>query len=154
MHEAEGGSGLAGTVAYRLGVLGALANTRFAARIEPYDLKPRHLALMTALDAGRVASQQDLAVRLGVAPSLVVALADHLESLGAVARTRDARDRRRQVLVLTGHGRELLGVCAAAARELDEELTAALPAGDRAALDRVLAALTSDAPAVEPGDAP
>ncbi|WP_344612954.1 MarR family winged helix-turn-helix transcriptional regulator [Dactylosporangium salmoneum] len=145
MNEVGRGSGLAETVVYRLGALGALANSRFAARIERHGLKPRHLALMTALDAGRVASQQDLAVRLGVAPSLVVALADHLESVGAVARTRDARDRRRQVLALTEHGRELLAVCAAAARQLDEELTAALPEGDRAALDRVLAALGVEA---------
>jgi len=35
---------------------------------------------------------------MGVAPSLVVALADHLKELEAVQRVRDPADRRRQIL--------------------------------------------------------
>ena len=91
----------------------------------------------------RSASQQELAARLGVAPSLVVSLADHLETLGAVRRVRDPGDRRRQVLTLTDHGRDLLEQCAAAARALDEELTAALAPEQRVALHDALGVLAA-----------
>jgi DNA-binding MarR family transcriptional regulator len=136
---------LPATVVFRLGILGAQAADRFAARIEPHALKPKHVGLMAALNAAEAPSQQELAARLGVAPSLVVSLADHLESLGAVARARDPDDRRRQVLTLTAHGRELLQTCAETAAELDEELTAVLTPAQRTALDDALAVLAATA---------
>ncbi|WNM36811.1 MarR family transcriptional regulator [Streptomyces sp. Li-HN-5-11] len=69
---------------------------------------------------------RQLAKRLGVAPSLVVALADQLQELGAVERVRDAEDRRRQVLRITSDGRRLLSRCVDAAHALDAELTVGL----------------------------
>lgn len=133
------------TVVFQLGVLGAIAADRFAARIEAHDLKPKHVGLMAALGTGRSASQQDLAGRLGVAPSLVVALADHLEAIGAVARKRDPHDRRRQALTLTARGRRLLHTCETLARELDDELTAQLSPQERQMLVRALGALLATA---------
>lgn len=133
---------LPGTVAFRLGTLGAIVGDRFARRIAAHGLKPKHAGLMTALEAGVAASQQDLAARMGVAPSLVVALADHLVELGAIERRRDPSDRRRQLLTLTDHGCELLDRCAAAAREVDEEITAPLTPLQRAALHDALGVLS------------
>ena len=136
-------SGLPATIVFRLGTVGSVAGDLFAERIQAYDLKPKHAGLMTALSEGVAASQQELAARLGVAPSLVVSLADHLETLGAVRRVRDPGDRRRQVLTLTDHGRDLLEQCAAAASALDEELTAALAPEQRAALHDALGVLAA-----------
>ena len=135
--------GLPETIVFRLGTVGSVAGDRFAERIQAYDLKPKHAGLMTALSEGVAPSQQELAARLGVAPSLVVSLADHLETLGAVRRVRDPGDRRRQVLTLTDHGRDLLEQCAAAARALDEELTAALAPEQRVALHDALGVLAA-----------
>ncbi|MFE5584543.1 MarR family winged helix-turn-helix transcriptional regulator [Kitasatospora sp. NPDC056531] len=87
---------------------------------------------------GEAATQQGLARRLGVAPSLVVALADQLQELGALERIRDPQDRRRQVLNLTPEGRTLLSRCAHAARTLDDELTADLSDTRRSALEQGL----------------
>jgi DNA-binding MarR family transcriptional regulator len=137
--------GLPSTVAFRLGTVGAVVADRFADKIEKLDLKPKHAGLMTALAAGVPASQQELATRLGVAPSLVVTLADHLEALGAVQRVRDPGDRRRQVVSLTDHGRQLLAQCAASARDLDEELTAGLTPAQRKALRDALGVLAERA---------
>jgi len=133
------------TLTFRLGTLGAAVADRFADRIAAHDLKPRHAGMLTALSMGEAASQQELAGRLGVAPSLMVALADHLAKLGAIERVRDPRDRRRQVLTLTGHGRELLVACADAARSLDEEITAELSADQRTALHAALGVLAGEA---------
>jgi DNA-binding MarR family transcriptional regulator len=145
MDDVKRANGLPATVAFRLGTLGSLVADEFAARIEKYGLKPKHAGLLTALSAGVVASQQDVATRLGVAPSLVVSLVDHLEELGAVQRVRDPGDRRRQVLNLTDHGRELLAECAAAARSFDAELTSVLTPDQSAALQEVLGILTARA---------
>ncbi|MFI9361885.1 MarR family winged helix-turn-helix transcriptional regulator [Kitasatospora sp. NPDC053057] len=138
--------GIPTTVVFRLGTLGTVAADRFAAVIEPLGLKPKHVGLMAALAHGASAgSQQDLAARLGVVPSLVVSLADHLEQLGAVQRVRDPADRRRQVLTLTDQGRDLLARCTATARDLDDRFTAALTPAQRSALQEALAILASEA---------
>ncbi|RDI63778.1 MarR family winged helix-turn-helix transcriptional regulator [Nocardia pseudobrasiliensis] len=138
-------TGLPATLAFRLGVLGTRTADRFAERLAAHDLKPKHAGLLAALDHGAAASQQELAGRMEVAPSLVVALADHLERLGAIERVRDIDDRRRQVLKLTAHGRTLLERCEREARAIDAELMAPLSAKDRAALHRALGALAAEA---------
>ncbi|MFF7973472.1 MarR family transcriptional regulator [Streptomyces sp. NPDC007905] len=143
MSDVKGSAGLPDTLVFRLGTLGAVVGDRFAERIERHDLKPKHVGLLTALGQGSFASQQDLAGRLGVAPSLVVALADHLETLGAVRRVRDPQDRRRQVLTLTDHGQELLAACTTEARALDAELTAHLGQSEREALHAALGSLAA-----------
>ncbi|MFF2144021.1 MarR family winged helix-turn-helix transcriptional regulator [Kitasatospora sp. NPDC058190] len=138
MSDVKGAAELRATIVFNLGTLGAVAADRFAARVEALGLKPKHAGLLAALDSGPAVSQQELAKRLGVAPSLVVALADQLQELGAVERVRDSEDRRRQVLSLTAEGRALLSRCADAAQDLDAELTADLNATQRDALEHAL----------------
>jgi len=126
------------SVVFRLGVLGAMATDLFTARVNAHGLKPKHVGLMVALDAGRASSQLEIAGVMGVAPSLVVALADHLEKVGAIQRVRDPADRRRQVLTLTEHGRELLAACGELARSADAEFAADLTAVESAVLTALL----------------
>ncbi|WP_245194472.1 MarR family winged helix-turn-helix transcriptional regulator [Kitasatospora phosalacinea] len=132
------------TLSFRLGVLGALVADRYAADLTAHDLKPKHVGLLSALDVAPGASQLEIAKLMRVAPSLVVTLADHLESTGAVERLRDPADRRRQLLYLTDRGRELLAWCTDRALVLDAELTAGLTPDQAAALgaafDRLAAA--------------
>ncbi|WP_306191029.1 MULTISPECIES: MarR family winged helix-turn-helix transcriptional regulator [unclassified Streptomyces] len=146
MSDVKGAADLRATVVFNLGTLGALATDRFAERIEELGLKPKHAGLLAALDTAQAASQQDLARRLGVAPSLIVALADQLQELGALERIRDAQDRRRQVLSLTTKGRQLLSDCAAAAQSVDKELTSELSDAQRVALTHALRLLSERHP--------
>ncbi|MFX0576585.1 MarR family winged helix-turn-helix transcriptional regulator [Nocardia nepalensis] len=129
------------TVTFRLGLLGAFLTDRFSARVASLGLKPKHAGMLNVLAANGPASQMEMAQILRVAPSLVVTLADHLESLGAIDRLRDPQDRRRQILSLTSHGRALLGQCLEAAHAIDTETTADLTAAERAALHSILGAL-------------
>ncbi|QTD95904.1 MarR family winged helix-turn-helix transcriptional regulator [Streptomyces cyanogenus] len=138
-------SGLTSTVVFRLGTLGTVATDRFTREIEGLGLKPKHVGLMAALSLAAVASQQELAARMGVAPSLMVSLADYLEGLGAVRRVRDPRDRRRQVLTLTKEGQGLLDRCTSMARTLDEEFVAGLTEKQRKALDEALRVMANRA---------
>lgn len=134
---------LTATVSFRLGTIGTLTTNRFTERIETFGLKLKDVGLLHLLQDGGPASQLEVARLLGVAPSLVVAMADRLEVLGAVRRLRDPGDRRRQQLVLTEQGHELLGRCTTAARELDAELTAELDEPTRQALNAVLGTLAA-----------
>ncbi|MFB7905960.1 MarR family winged helix-turn-helix transcriptional regulator [Kitasatospora sp. NPDC059146] len=136
---------LTSSLAFRLGTLGTVATARFTAAVESRGLKPKHVALLATLDAGAAASQLELAQVMGVAPSLVVSLADQLQALGAVARERDPADRRRQTLTLTADGRALLHECTALAHAVDDELAAALSPAERESLRRALGVLAREA---------
>lgn len=111
------------------------------------------MGLLTPIDAGVAGSQLELARVLGVLPSVVVAHVDDLERLGTLRWVRDRSDRRRQNLVLTPRGRTLLEDCAAAAREVDAEITADLDETQRVALRKLLGVVeaTEASPKREPG---
>lgn len=116
---------LSGTAAFQLGTIGAVVTDRFAKTIAP--LKPKQAGILLALSLFEGLSQQELARKMGVAPSLLVGLLDELQRMDAVSRERDEHDRRRQIVVLTDAGRELYATCVAAARALDEELLKDVP---------------------------
>jgi DNA-binding MarR family transcriptional regulator len=139
------GTDLRGTTSFLLGTAGVVIERRYADRIAHLDLKPKHVGMLALLAGSPAASQLDLARAMGIVPSLVVRIGDHLEGLGAIARTRDPADRRRQTLRLTGHGRALLDECTEVAETLDAELLTGIPDSDRttlrAALGTIFAAL-------------
>jgi len=120
------------TATFQLGTIGAVVAQRFAEKIEPLGLKPKHVGLLTLLAANPASSQLDMATAMNVAPSLVVRIADQLESLGAIERTRDPDDRRRQTLRLTE--RALFAECASITRDLEADLLAGLQIAERKAL--------------------
>ncbi|MEU4579216.1 MarR family winged helix-turn-helix transcriptional regulator [Nonomuraea sp. ATR24] len=131
------------TLSFRLGAVGALVADQYAEALAVHGLKPKHVGLLGVLDLGLAASQLEIAKLMRVAPSLVVALADHLESMGAVERLRDPADRRRQILSLTGQGRDLLAECTAMALALDAKLVADLTSSQQGALSAALGHLAA-----------
>ncbi|MFJ8884511.1 MarR family winged helix-turn-helix transcriptional regulator [Streptomyces sp. NPDC102402] len=131
------------TLSFRLGTLGALVADQYAEALDAHDLKPKHVGLLGVLDSGLAASQLEVAKLMRVAPSLVVSLADRLESMGAIERLRDPTDRRRQILSLTDKGRELLADCTDKALVLDAKLAAELSPPQQAALSEALGHLAA-----------
>jgi DNA-binding MarR family transcriptional regulator len=69
---------LAGTASFQLGTLGAIVTERFTAKIAQFGLKPKHAGTLQGLLLYPDISQQELAHKMGVAPSLMVGLLDHL----------------------------------------------------------------------------
>ncbi|HEY1094721.1 MAG TPA: MarR family winged helix-turn-helix transcriptional regulator [Glycomyces sp.] len=133
---------LTSSLSFQIGVLGTAVADLFAARVAPLGLKPKHAGLLAFLANGGARSQAEAAAAMGVAPSLIVNLADRLEGLGALTRRRDPADRRRQVLALTAEGTRLLQACNRIAEDIDADLTADLEAADTAALHRALTKMT------------
>ncbi|MBN6052033.1 MarR family transcriptional regulator, partial [Nonomuraea sp. RK-328] len=134
---------VADSLTFLLSKLGQVAAGRFAERLAPLGLRPRHCAVLELLAAAPL-SQLALSRTIGVTPSVVVDMLDELEALGAVRRVRDTADRRRQLIEVTDEGRSLGRSAARLAAEVDADVFGALGPerlGDlRAALTRVAAA--------------
>ena len=100
--------GLSRRAGFLLVQLGTHRHRRFAERLAPLDLHPRHFGMLSHLAANEGQSQQALSRALGIHRSAVVALVDDLEHRGLAERHRDPVDRRAYTLYLTPQGRELL----------------------------------------------
>jgi DNA-binding MarR family transcriptional regulator len=119
-----------GSVAFQASMLGRWAGQQFEERVAALEIRPRHVAVLELLREG-ARSQLDVAKALGVTPSVVVDMLDELERLGAVRRTRNAEDRRRQAVVLTTRGRSLADRCVSISYEIDAVMMESLSAADR-----------------------
>jgi len=118
--------------------LGTHRHRRFAERLAPLGLHPRHFGMLSHLAANEGQSQQALSRALGIHRSAVVALVDDLEHRGLAERRRDPVDRRAYTLYLTPQGRGLLAELQRVAAADEAELLTALSASERSQLISML----------------
>jgi len=112
-----------------------------ASALQPYGVSGRELAVLTVLAGNEPASQQQAARRLGVDRTTMVALVDALEGKGLVRRHAHAEDRRRNVVELTGAGRDTLRRAGEAAEEAERRFLTPLSGRDAQRLKAALFAL-------------
>ncbi len=148
------GTGPRGSVAFLLAQIGAHAAARFAERVAEVGLTPPLTGLLGAIahDPGR--SQQQLADRLGLLPSRVVAFVDELEERALVRRERGSTDRRQYALHLTRKGQAMIRRVGEIAAEHDRDLTAALSGAEHESLAELLRRIAEQqglTPGVHPG---
>jgi len=94
--------------AYLLVQLGFHLAGKFAERLAPLGLEPRHFGMLTRLAANEGRSQQAIGELMGLNPTRMVFLVDELEQRGLVERRRNPADRRSYALYLTDQGRAKL----------------------------------------------
>jgi DNA-binding MarR family transcriptional regulator len=124
-----------------LALLGHGAMRRLRAAHTAHDLNPRQFQLLGLLHDGGPTAQSELAQTMGVDPSILVTLLNPLEAAGDVSRVRDAADRRRHVVTITGTGERHLAEAVRAQRVVEDELFAPLTADQRDQLRDLLVAL-------------
>ena len=95
-------------------------------------------AILHRLEQGGSAHGRELSRTLRLHPSNLVALLDQLEVDGLIARRRDPRDRRRQLIKLTPAGTKRLRSAEAAVAEAERELLSPLSAEERSELHAYL----------------
>lgn len=127
-----------GEPAFLLAQLGAHAASQFAERLKIIDLAPADAGILRLLRMAAGLSQQELAGKLGIHPSRLVAILDNLEKRGFVERRPNPNDRRLYSLHLAAGGEETLGKIGKVAREHQEALLAALNAEERQTLGALL----------------
>ncbi|MEV4009383.1 MarR family transcriptional regulator [Nonomuraea angiospora] len=119
----------------RLGYLLKHANLRLSEltgpALEPYEIDGREFGVMSVLRTPEPLSQLEAAQRLGIDRTTMVALLDGLERKKLVGRRPHPADRRKNMVELTDHGREVLEAAARAVGVAEEEFLAGLPEEDR-----------------------
>lgn len=126
------------SVAFLLTQVGTRAAQLFGERLKPLGFAPADAGILRLLGRTPGISQQELARRLDMYASRLVALIDSLEQRRLVTRQPDAKDRRLNTLQLTDKGRRALSEIGHAARTHDDAVCGALNAGERVALSRLL----------------
>jgi DNA-binding MarR family transcriptional regulator len=127
-------------------VLGLLAaahaiETRLEQGLATVGLSPaKHAVLSQLARAGEPLTLSELAARVCCVRSNMTQLVDRLEAEGLVRRVDDPADRRIVRAAITPLGKEREAAGAEQVRQIQSEFAAALREGDRAALERVLAA--------------
>ncbi len=143
----------AGTLFQRLLQAAAVVEARLEEAVAAAGLSLAKLGVLQHLvEAGEPLPLGQLAERIACVKSNVTQLVDRLELDGLVRREIDPSDRRIVRAVITPAGRSRCEEAARARARAEEELAAALPAGTRARVADLLAALAA-APRDERGGA-
>ena len=139
-----------GSTAFLLAQVGAHAAGQFGERLTSLRLTRPHAGILRLIGLSPGLSQQELARRLGVLASQLVALLDELQERGLIERRQDTADRRTYALHLTALGRNTTELIGHIAREHDDAICAALNMDERRQL-KVLLSRIADQQGLSPG---
>lgn len=129
----------------RLGYLLKHSNLRFAEltslALAPHGIDGREWAVLLTIAEGDPMSQREVARRLSVDRTTMVALIDELEGKGLVRRSPHPEDRRKNVVSLTRVGRTTLAKARRAIGEAERRFLDPLPADEARRFKEALRAL-------------
>jgi DNA-binding MarR family transcriptional regulator len=127
-----------------LALLGHEAMRRLRDAHTANGLTPRQFHILGLLHDRGPLAQTDLAVETDAAASVLVTQLNPLEADGLVTRTRDPRDRRRHLVLLTEEGRRRLRAAVAAQHEVEDDLFRSLNRSQRSRLTQLLILVRDD----------
>src|SRR5881396_3725640 len=84
--------------------LGRITMHRFTEALEPFGIRPRHVAALIELRDHGELTQQSLCGHLHLDPTNLVAILNELEQRGYATRRRDPEDRRRHIVEVSKKG--------------------------------------------------
>src|SRR4029079_6774228 len=88
--------------------LGRITMHRFTEALEPFGIRPRHVAALIELRDHGELTQQSLCGHLHLDPTNLVAILNELEQRGYAIRRRDPEDRRRHLVEVSKKGIALI----------------------------------------------
>jgi DNA-binding MarR family transcriptional regulator len=118
--------------------LGRITMYRFTEALEPYGIRPRHVAALIELrDSGEL-TQQALSAALHLDPTNLVAILNDLERRGYAIRRRDPKDRRRHLVEVTDEGVAVIEKVSEVMDGVEQELLSGLGPTERDQLEGAL----------------
>ncbi len=121
--------------------LGRITMHRFTEALEPFGIRPRHVAALIELrDQGEL-TQQSLCGQLHLDPTNLVAILNELEDRGYATRRRDPEDRRRHIVGVSKKGLAVIGKVSEAMDRVEDELLNGFEPAEREQLEGLLASI-------------
>src|SRR5881227_96944 len=121
--------------------LGRITMHRFTEALEPFGIRPRHVAALIELrDRGEL-TQQSLCGQLHLDPTNLVAILNELEQRGYVTRRRDPEDRRRHLVEVSKKGIAVIEKVSEAMDGVEADLLGGLEPADRRRVEGLLISL-------------
>jgi len=121
--------------------LGRITMHRFTQALEPYGVRPRHVAALIELrDRGQL-TQQSLCGQLHLDPTNLVTILNELEERGYATRRRDPEDRRRHLVEVSKKGIAVVEKVSEVMDGVEEELLDGLDPAERKDLEGILTSI-------------
>jgi DNA-binding MarR family transcriptional regulator len=108
------------------------------AALMPFGIDSRELGILLSIAGAGAASQQQIAERLGIDRTTMVARIDALEAKGIVSRQPDPDDRRRNVVTLTKPGQRTVAAATAASDKAERDFLSGLSVAEVTQLRHLL----------------
>ncbi|HEY0630949.1 MAG TPA: MarR family winged helix-turn-helix transcriptional regulator [Thermoleophilaceae bacterium] len=121
--------------------LGRITMHRFTEALEPFGIRPRHVAALIELrDRGEL-TQQSLCGQLHIDPTNLVAILNELEQQGYATRRRDPQDRRRHLVEVSKKGVAVIEKVTKAMDRVEAEMLGDFEPAEREQFEQLLAAI-------------
>jgi DNA-binding MarR family transcriptional regulator len=121
--------------------LGRITMHRFTQALEPYGVRPRHVAALIELrDRGQL-TQQSLCGQLHLDPTNLVTILNELEERGYATRRRDPEDRRRHLVEVSKKGIAVIDKVSEVMDGVEDELLGGLDPAERRELEGILTSI-------------
>ena len=138
-------------MAVHLGYLLKHVQLRFfelsAAALAPAGINGREAAVLRAIDNPHPLAQVEIARRMGIDRTTMVALIDDLQERGLVRRRQDPEDRRKNVVELTDAGKDITRLATQAGKQAEQSFLSPLSADEAEQFKKILRALLYNLPA-------
>jgi DNA-binding MarR family transcriptional regulator len=121
--------------------LGRITTHRFTEALEPFGIRPRHVAALIELrDRGEL-TQQSLCGQLHLDPTNLVAILNELEQRGYATRRRDPEDRRRHLVEVSNKGIAVIEKVSEVMDGVEDELLDGFDPAEREQLQGLLTSI-------------
>src|SRR6266480_3678343 len=121
--------------------LGRITLHRFGEALEPFGIRPRHVAALIELrDRGEL-TQQSLCGQLHLDPTNLVAILNELEQRGLATRRRDPEDRRRHLVEVSKKGIAVIEKVSEVMDGVEDDLLDGLEPPEREELEGLLTSI-------------
>ena len=118
--------------------LGRITMHRFTEALEPFGIRPRHVAALIELrDRGEL-TQQALCGQLHLDPTNLVGILNELEDRGYANRRRDPADRRRHLVEVSKKGLAVIEKVSEVMDGVEDDLLGGFESAEREQLQRLL----------------
>src|SRR2546423_13408363 len=121
--------------------LGRITMHRFTEALEPFGIRPRHVAALIELRDHGELTQQSLCGQLHLDPTNLVAILNELELRGYATRRRDPEDRRRHLVEVSKKGIALIETVSEVMDGVEDDLLDGLEPAERAQLEGLLTSI-------------